>query len=209
MQDILNLAKERGGEWDDMIFASATGRSPDAPDACYLVPGLADLYVSGRVSKEWFRSIFGPQFGATGLRKVVSTAMHCQCHEFGVRPETVDFHLDHPYPHNRGQGSGGSGLGGSTYNNESRKRLVRLQLSLVRWPVEPGLKPWSSPRRPWTKGRGRASWHCASCRCCSRRTVEEVKAKEKRRNAVAPAGGKNVDNDPSASQKRRRKRVQS
>ena len=32
---------------------------------------------------------------------------------------------------------------------------------------------------------------------------------EKRRNAVAPAVGKNVDNVPSASQKRRRKRVQS
>ena len=43
-----------------MIFAQATDRSPDAPDAFYSVPGLADFDVSDKVSTEWFRSIFGP-----------------------------------------------------------------------------------------------------------------------------------------------------
>ena len=38
VQDILNLAKERGGEWNDMIFTQATDRSPDAPDAYYFSP---------------------------------------------------------------------------------------------------------------------------------------------------------------------------
>ena len=136
VQDILNLAKEHGGELNDMIFAQARDRWPDAPDACCLLTGLADFYVSGKVSKEWFRSIFGPQFGATGLGEVLSTAMHRRCHEFCARPETVDFHADDPYPHNRKQGSGGSGLGGSTYNHEARKRLMRLQLSLLRWPAD-------------------------------------------------------------------------
>ncbi len=97
VQDILNLAKERGGEWNDMISGQATDRSPDAPDAHYVAPGLADFMFLARFPKNGFRSIFGPQFGATGLGKVMSTAMRSQCHEFGARPEIVDFHPDHPY----------------------------------------------------------------------------------------------------------------
>ena len=51
MQDILNLAKERGGEWNDMISGQATDRSPDAPDAHYVAPGLADFMFLARFSK--------------------------------------------------------------------------------------------------------------------------------------------------------------
>ena len=65
VQDIMNLAKERGGEWNDMIFAQARGRSPDAPDACCLLPGLADFYVSAR---EWFRSIIGLDGATSSVR---------------------------------------------------------------------------------------------------------------------------------------------
>ena len=212
VQDILNLAKERGGELNDMIFAQARDRSPDAPDAYCLLPGLADFYVSEKVSKEWFRSIFGPQFGATGLGKVLSAAMHRQFHEFGARPETVDFHAEDPYPPSRGQGSGGSGLGGSTYNHESRKWLMRLQLSLLRWPVD---EAWNEamefPDAPGQKAervpRGIAP--LADVASGAQVVKKSRRRGEKRRNAVAPAVGKNVDDDPSASQKRRRKRVQS
>ena len=50
-QDILNLAKVRGGEWNDMISGQATDRSPDAPDAHYLARGLADFMCLARFTK--------------------------------------------------------------------------------------------------------------------------------------------------------------
>ena len=57
----------------------------------------------GMHTRIWIRLIIDPQFGATGSRKVMSTAMPRQCHEIGVRPDTVAFHFVHTHTQNRGQ----------------------------------------------------------------------------------------------------------